>query len=196
MSCNCNSTGPITSWIDWQNQAPQDPLDLIARAKLGGTVGIYVNSTTFSSPSGSSYPTAFALNGDPTCSALGSDNLQNVANANQWNFQHITRNSSATLAPPLSKVIFLRGGTDWEMAIPLDLGAGTYLNIQLSFRDNAGTRGDFAGTVPVIEFAGTFTGSQTLSITLKRFGHVWMGLRGLDNTSKWSMYESEWIIVP
>lgn len=195
MGCNCNGSENITSWIDWQNQQPQNPLDLIARVKIGGTVGSYVNSTTFSTSTGTIITSPFTYNGTPTCSALGTDSLQRVADADQWNFSHLTRNSSATLAPPLTKVIFLRGGTDWEMSIPINFGGATYNDLQLSFRDNAGTRGDFAGTVPAIMFQGLFTGSQTLVVTLKSFGHVSIGLRAIDGSANWNMFEMEWIIV-
>ncbi len=195
MGCNCSGSENITNWIDWQNQQPQNPLDLIARVKIGGAVGSYINSTTFSTSTGTIITNPFVYNGTPTCSALGTDNLQRVADADQWNFSHLTRNSSATLAPPLTKVIFLRGGTNWEMSIPINFGGATYNDLQLSFRDNAGTRGDFAGTVPAITFQGLFTGSQTLAVTLKSFGRVSMGLRAIDLSANWSMFEMEWIIV-
>ena len=72
-----------------------------------------------------------------------------------------------------------------------------YVNFELSYRDNAGTRGDAQGTVPVISFSGTsFTDPLVLYVTLKQVGHVSMGLRAIDNAGNWSMYESEWIIVP
>lgn len=196
MNCSCNPTSAITSWIDWQSQSPQSPLDLIARAKFGGSVGAYANSTTFSTSTGTIITSPFVYNGTPVCSALGTDNLQRVADADQWNFSHLTRNSSATLAPPLAKVIFLRGGADWEMSIPINFGGATYNDLQLSFRDNAGTRGDFAGTVPVIAFSGIYTGAQTLTVTLKSFGRMSMGLRTIDQSANWSMFEMEWIVVP
>ncbi len=101
-----------------------------------------------------------------------------------------------TLAPPPAKVIFLRGGPAWEMSIPINFGGATYNDLQLSFRDNAGTRGDYAGTVPVIAFQGLFTGAQTLSVTLKSPGRISMGLRSIDLSGNWSMFEMEWIIVP
>ncbi len=195
MSCHCNEPSVITSWIDWQNQIPRNPQDFIARAKIGGAIGAYVNSTSFHTYSGTIIASPFAYNGDPTCAALGTDSLQNVADAAQWNFGHITRNSGATLAPPLAKVIFLRAGTDWEMSIPLNLGGATYNELELRYRDNAGTRGDYAGTVPVIAFQGIFTGSQTLAVTLKNTGRVSMGLRGIDQSGNWSMFEMEWIVV-
>lgn len=83
---------------------------------------------------------------------------------------------------------------DSDPVMPLHVMAES--NIQLSFRDNAGTRGDQSGTIPVISFTGSFTGSKNLVLTLKQLGHVVMGLRAIDSLGAWSMYESEWIIVP
>lgn len=119
-----------------------------------------------------------------------------VADANQWNFRHQTVNLASDLAPPLQKVIYLRGGRQWQMDIFLDLGT-TATDLQLSFLDNAGTRGDYAGTIPVINFAGPIASPAKLSITLKDFGKVSMGLRMIDSVSgDWSMYEMDWVIVP
>ena len=196
MSCTCNAPSIVNSWINWLDQPPQNPLDLVANAKFGGAIGAYANSATYINPPGSQVASPFAYNGTPTCAALGADNQQNVADANQWNFSHQTRNASATLALPLQRVIFLRGGTQWEMSIPINFGGATYSDLQLSFRDNAGTRGDMSGTVPVIAFSGLFTGSQTLTVTLKQLGRVNMGLRVIDGSAQWSMFEMEWIIVP
>jgi hypothetical protein len=86
------------------------------------------------------------------------------------------------------------------MIIPIALsGSGPFTDLQLSFRDNAGTRGDAQGTIPVILFTGSFAaGTYTLEIALQNVGstQVVMGLKATDNTAKPTMYESEWIIVP
>ncbi len=199
MSCNCNSPEIVTSWNEWANVLPANPLDLIANARLDSTSGVLINSNSFSHPSGSALPiqSPFLLNGKPTCVALNSSG-DDPNDALQWNFAHLTRNLNANLAPPLDKVIFLRSGLRWEMKIPINLGTGVYSDLQLSFRDNAGTRGDTSGTVPVIAFntSATFTGGVVLTVTLKYTGHAVMGLRAIDNGGNWSMYESEWIIVP
>lgn len=184
----------VESWNDWEAVAPKNPLSIIANARFASTPGRFIYSNTYT-PNSPPDPTTVVLSGEPECVALESNNLQKVADANQWNFQHLSSNSNPNLAIPLRKVIFLRGGTSWEMIIPLDLG-GTYTNIQLSFRDNAGTLGYFTGTVPVIEFAGTFSGQQTLKVTLHQIGRAVMGLRFMDSGGDWNMYESEWIIVP
>lgn len=79
MSCSCNESSVVTSWIDWQNQSPWNPRDIITRAKIGGAVGTYVNSTSFHTYSGTIIASPFAYNGDPVCAALGSDSRQYVA---------------------------------------------------------------------------------------------------------------------
>src|SRR5437868_2345837 len=113
MNCNCNSPQLITSWIDWQHAAPQDPLDLIANATFNGQQGAFVNTANFmgSTP----ITNSFAIAQPITCQALETDNLQMVADSVQWQFSHQPQNLAATLALPLTKVIFLRGGPQWQM---------------------------------------------------------------------------------
>lgn len=63
MSCSCNNPDVINSWIDWRNQAPRDPLELIARAKFGGSVGAYADSPTFHTYSGAIVASPFVYTG-------------------------------------------------------------------------------------------------------------------------------------
>jgi hypothetical protein len=128
---------------------------------------------------------------------LGTDNLQTVADADQWNFQHLTAKiGDGTIAPPLLKVIFLRTGTQWKNTIQLSLGGVTYNDLQLSFRDNAATRGDCRSTIPVISFTGgALTGTINLDVVLKTTGHFMIGLRAIDGSANKSMFEMEWKIV-
>ena len=199
MGCVCNN-GMINSWIDWAKTTPQDPQDIIAYASLQGVTGVYVNSTTFMAPSGgTTAATPISLASAPVVIALGTDNLLNVANAADWMFNHQTANVNTDLARPLQKVIFLRGGLGWRNEINLDFGASSYATVQLSFRDNAGTRGDMSGTIPVISFThtgGGFTGVQKLAVTLKTIGVAVMGISVINGSGAYTMYESEWIIVP
>ncbi|MEO7999249.1 MAG: histidine kinase, partial [Gemmatimonadaceae bacterium] len=111
MSCGCN-TGTGTSWDDWIISQPIDPLMLIASASLAGATPTYANSSTFAIPIGGWITTNnITVNSTPACAALQSDNQQMVADAAQWNFQHLTRNTLGTLVPQLSRVMFMRGGT-------------------------------------------------------------------------------------
>ncbi len=200
MGCGCNST-PINSWIDWAQSNPVNPLDIIAMARLdmgvNHDVGVYLDTTTYSTPGSSWVASPFSYNGEPTLISYRTDQQGTVAEALQWNMSHLTRNSDANLAIPLRKVIFLKAGADWEMQIPLALGAGSYSDLQLSLLDNAGTRGDDQGTVPVISFtARAYTGSVTLSVSVKSPGILPVGFRAVSAAGDWSMFEMLWIIVP
>ena len=99
----------------------------------------------------------------------------------------------STVADPVRKIWFMRGGILWYMQLDLDFGVSTYDDVQLSFRNNAATR----GTVPVISFSDGFTGVKTLIVTLKMTGTFAMGLvsqaTGGGNSN---MFEMEWIVVP
>ncbi|MBL7997534.1 MAG: hypothetical protein JNL32_02735 [Candidatus Kapabacteria bacterium] len=220
MSCGCQSAGSINSWIDLNKITPQNPMDLISYAELRTVAGFYVNSQNFLLPGGLTAPpvsppfgppppppptpwaaSPFNYNGQVICQANESDNQQMVSNARDWNMQHQTVDTSAFAALPIRKIIFLRGGTQWTNVIPLALGAANYSNLQLSYRDNAATRGDYAGTIPVIEFANVgspFTGNVNLNVVLNMTGRVSMVIRAIDNSvpGVWSMFEMEWMIVP
>jgi hypothetical protein len=197
-----NSPPPIRegaqSWNDLITTQPADPRDLIANAAIQGTTVQFTLSSTFTISSGSWIPSPFALGSSaPTCAALGTDSFQCIEYANQWNFDHLTAKvGDALMALPLLKVIFLRAGTQWKNMVRLNLGGATYNDLQLSFRDNAATRGDSRGTIPVVSFTGgNLTGNITLEVTLERTGHFMMGLRAIDGSSNKSMYEMEWKVV-
>jgi len=85
----------------------------------------------------------------------------------------------------------MKAGTQWSNNLPLVLGAGTYTELQLSFLDNAATRGDAQGTIPVIRWAGSFTGVVPIDLVLKKSGRFTLGLLGVDNagTPNYSMFE-------
>jgi hypothetical protein len=193
-SC-CISPAAAQSWIDWLHAMPIDPFSLIQNAVIGSTAGVLTNSTNFNSSTWAASTVGLKSGSTPTCTALETTNAQMVANAAQWQFSHLTNNVAATLATPLLKAVYLRGGPQWQMTLPLDFGATTYTNLQLSFLDNAGTRGDAQGSVPVIQWTGSFSGATTLLLSLQAFGQFTMGLR-CDTGSVVSMYESRWIIVP
>src|SRR5205823_1115639 len=97
MGCNCNTPDSIQSYIDLQNTPPKDPLEVLAQARLQGTQGVYLNSSTFGTPTGPWIASPFAINAVPTCQALGVDNILSMREAEQWNFQHLTWNSSTNL---------------------------------------------------------------------------------------------------
>jgi hypothetical protein len=139
----------------------------------------------------------FLLASAPTCSALGTDNDLMLANAMQWNFLHRTSVPSTTIAPPLNNLVYLRGGNLWMMTVPIQLGSLNYPDIQVSFRNNAGTRGGCQGTVPAVSFtARNYTGLIDLRVVLGRLGRYIMGIRAIDEFGNSYMYEMDWNVVP
>lgn len=96
---------------------------------------------------------------------------------------------------PLKKVIFLRGGTQWNMSFQIEFVGESGEDITLTFRDNCSTRGDAQGTIPVISFPSPQSGTKTLNLTLKTFGRVSMGVVATFSGMN-TMLESEWVIVP
>lgn len=209
MSC-CQQLDTVQEWYEWEGAQPLEPSKLIAYAHLGGggaqIEGVRKRVTGFASQNWTSTP--FSLASEPVCSALGYDEGRNTSNADQWNFDHLTENTSATLPTSLQKVLFMRGGLHWQMTIPLMIGGPAPLDlVQLSFRDNAGTRGDAMATYPVIEFdaSGTpsgFTGAVNLKVTLNSLGRykmvLWARSRPYGTMPPiidYSMTEMEWVVV-
>lgn len=195
--CNCNSS-PILSWYDLQDATPKNPFDVIAYADLGGTLGQFDYSSNFLNPSGTWVATPITVQDGGDCQAWESDNQQKVGDAVMWSQQHQVTNAATDLAIPLRKMIFLRGGTEWQMRIPLNFALGID-SLQLSFLDNGATRGDNQGTVPVIRFdpgASYVPGLYVLTVTLKNFGAVSMGLKSFATGSgDQAMMEMNWNII-
>ena len=201
MGCNCDTSKSLSSWFDLESFPPRNPLELIANAKIvmgaNTDIGSLVNSATFGTPAGAWAANPFVVTGAPVCAALETDNNQKIADAAQWNFQNLTWNNAARIAPPLLRLLFLRAGQDWQMNIGLNLGAGLFPSLELSFLDNAGTRGDYAATYPVISWtARNYTGVLSLQMTLKQVGRVRMGIAAIDNGGVNSMFDFEAVLVP
>jgi hypothetical protein len=188
------------SWNDLSISQPGDIRDCIADAALNLTQGTFKRSTTFLQSAW--VPFTFGISGEATCIALDGSNGAKVAEASQWNYANQTVNTSSSLAPPIRKIIFLRGGSDqWQMKIPIDFGGITVTDVQISYRDNGASGGTFiggsTGSIPVVHFSGTFTGTADLFLTLKQFGRFPMLIVLKNNaTSDYSAVELEFIIVP
>ena len=199
-NCGCSSSSnSVLSWYDLQDAAPKNPFDIIAYAELSGTIGQFEYSVDFLNPGGTWVATPVTVQDGGDCKARESDNQQKVGDAAMWSQQHQVTNAATDLAIPLRKMIFLRGGTAWQMRIPLNLAVGIE-SLQLSFLDNAGTRGDSQATVPVLRFdpgVNYVPGSYVLTVTLKSFGTLSMGLKTIaSGTGDQAMMEMDWIIVP
>ncbi|MCC7438783.1 MAG: hypothetical protein IT211_09860 [Armatimonadetes bacterium] len=197
----CQHPAEAQSWYDLAHIPPKSPFDLVAMASITGgfgtQIGIYADSTQYSTPPASWLATPhLSLTAPPAVAALGTDQQQNVANAQQWGFEHKTANLSTLLPPPLRDDIYLLGGCEWANTIPLTLGGSTITSIELSFLDNATGRGDAQGTIPVIRWeTGTYTGAISLIVTLKECGDFRIGIRTISNAGDWAMYQGFWHIV-
>ncbi len=195
---NNGSAARPQSWIDVQALEPRCPLEVIAWASITGLTAQFRRSNNFLITSGSWLPSPFSISPIvPVCSANGADSGEKVADADQWNFSHQTAISGDTLvALPMQKLIFLRGGKEWKNAVTIDIsGGGTFHDLQLTFRDNAGTRGDAQGTIPVIAFTGNVTTRFYLNVTLKQTGNFKMAIKALDAGNNPSMFEMEWVVL-
>lgn len=129
---------------------------------------------------------------------FNNDDALAVAEAAPWTFSHQGMNLAASNPPELQKVMFLRAGTSFVMTFDIDFGVSTHSAIMLSFRDNAATPGDFAGsgsgTIPVISFPNTCTGIKSFKVTLKMLGTFVMGLRTSEGSTN-HLFEMEWNVV-
>lgn len=186
----------IQSWYDVPLQEPVDPRILVANTYLDATQGVFTRSTQYGATAWVASPLAY--NGSAVCTTLHTDDALAVAEAAQWTFSHQGLNLGGTNPPCLQKVAFLRGGTSYEMTFSIDFGASNHTNVLLSFRDNAATPGDFAGsgagTIPVISYGGIWTGVRTFKVTLKMLGTFVMGLRTTVGGNNY-LFEMEWNVV-
>jgi hypothetical protein len=126
--------------------------------------------------------------------------LLRVEEAAQWTLAHQGGNFNATTAPPLRRVLFLRGGRQWKNVLNFNLGGITASEVQLSFRDNAASSGNFtgsaSGSIPVIKWTGPAAGTLLFELALKQYGRFNMAVKVTDTLGNHSMFEMEWIVVP
>lgn len=207
MGCSCSGgptpqVGAAQSFIDLGNACPQDPQDVLAYATLNALTGSYYRSSNYVQPSGSSVWIAspIAVSAAPVVTANGTDNLQTVADANQWNFSHLTASIAATTAPPIRRMLFFRAGVAWVNTVIFTLPSSpAFTEFQLSMLENAATRGDAQGTVPTIRFSsGPYSSTMGLGLTFRAPGRYCFGLLGINNNSTpdYSMFELDAIVVP
>lgn len=183
------------SWSDLTILEPTDPRGLIKYSTLNGVVGIFSHTNSFLASSWGVSP-VFHF-GQVTCNANGIDNTQLVEDARAWTLSHLSANNPATLAKPLTELMFLRDGLQWTMFIPLNFGVTGIGNPMLSFRDNATSAGSFLdgqATHPVIYFPGLYTGINVLQVTLSGKGHYKLAIVGKEAGIQ-TMYEMEWHVV-
>ncbi len=147
-------------------------------------------------PSSNWNSSQIAIIAPPTCVALETTNQLMVADAAQWNFDHLTAWLGALVPTPLNKSLYVRGGTQWRMDIPLSLGSLSYSELQISILSNVGTRGDCQGTIPAVIFnSRIYSGIVTFRISLKKLGTFSIGIRAIDTNGYYSMFSSTWNVV-
>lgn len=186
------------SWQDITLAQPLDPRSIILNCSVAGAGGAFARSTTFLQPSWGTNP--FAFTGSNTnVTSLDSTDASTTVDAAQWSFAHQMVNGSSALGPALRKMIFLRAGRLWQNNVELNLGGANYTDVQLSLRDNLGTSGTFlngsAGTIPVVAFPGTLTGTVILRITIFQPG-VYSMVIVANNAGTYSTFEMEWVVLP
>lgn len=112
---------------------------------------------------------------------------------------HRTVNVAATVAPPLRKTVFMRAGIGWQNTVGINVGSSpTFASFQLSLLENAATRGDAQGTIPVFEWnSGPYSGLVQFGLVLYSPGRYTFGLLGVDSSSpaNYSMFELDIMAV-
>jgi hypothetical protein len=201
MSCGCSSQAIAQSWYDMLCQVPIDPRNVLAMARLNATPGDWYLSSNYQKPAGISVWIASPViySGEVVASTNASDQQQMVFDAASWNQSHLTVNVDASTAPPLRKTVFVRAGLSWSNTIPLNLGSSPqFTELQLSLLDNAATRGDAQGTIPVFRWAsGPYSSAQLLTLVFNNPGRYALGLMGINNNSTpdYSMFEMDVVAV-
>lgn len=192
MGFGCND--PIRSWYDLENHVPKNPFDIISSVRLGPTLGIFENSADYL---GSGYvATPLSYTGNYSVQAWESDNQQYVGDAEMWTMQHKMVNVDPSIPAALQKVAFPRGGIRWKNMLELNIGVDLDW-LLISFLENAGTRKDAQGTIPVIRIPGPiFSGASPLLVTLKMSGTVSIGMKTkATGSGDEAMWETDWSIV-
>lgn len=175
MGCGCNQR--ITSWYDLQNTEPKNPFEIISYALFDATVGTLLYSTAFIHDGGTWSTSPITVGAASSSSVSAWNTTDDSGSAAQWSAQNQMTNNASDLATPLKSLVFLKAGNQWKNTIPLTFGSAcTYLEV--SFLDNAGTKGDDEGAVPVIRFEGPITAAaHILVLTTKMPGEILLGLR-------------------
>ena len=204
---NSGSNAP-QSWFDLVVMPTLDPRSIISTASFeasagGQQVATFARSSTWLHASTWINPPLIV---SQTASFVICPNVQDFASveaANIWNGLHLMTAQNNQLPIIAQKIMFLKAGSAFVNNIFLDWSAGvTSTDVQLSFRDNSTTSGDFqnsgTGTVPVFAWSGPTFGStaRNLEVTLLRPGRFQMALRIIDNSGNYSMYEMDWIVLP
>jgi hypothetical protein len=182
-----------TGWNSFVQSQPIDPLSVISSCAIGANPGIWERSTNFLQTSWGTNTVGFTGNNTGMIS-LNTTDATTVAFASQWVLQTRMVNVAPGINSTVSKILFVKAGKYWDNQAEIGFGATAWTNVQLSFRDNLGTTGAFAGSatgaIPAFLFTGTTTGNQQLHLTIPNPGTYSLVLV-LDNAGTWSTFEME-----
>jgi hypothetical protein len=205
------NTTSAQSWFDFPVMQPMDIRSLVQTASLqdnGGTLraATFSRSSTWLVPGPWVSPVVGINVGGtvPNISVPNTYDYQSIEAANEWNTLHQMAAPNAVIIPAaVSKIMFLKAGTAFVNNLYLDWTPGkTSQLVQLSFRDNSVTSGDFqnagTGTIPALLFPTTATYggiNKNFQVTLLQKGRFQVGMLVLDNAGNMSMYEMDWIVL-
>ncbi len=180
-------------WRAFPGTQPIDPLSVILNCSLGAAQGVWQMSTNFLQSSWGTNSIAYTGN-NTTLVSLDTTDATTVVQAAQWVVQTKMVNVAASINPAVAKIAFTKASQYLQNQIEIALGATNWSNVQLSFRDNLGTSGSFAGgatgAIPVFSFPGIITGNQVLSMTIAKPGTYSLVLV-LNNAGTFSTFEME-----
>ncbi len=200
------------SWFDLVVMPTMDPRSFIQTASLEDSTGTMHPATFMRSPTwllpgpwGVSPINVTTPSGSliPNVTVPNAYDFASQEDANAWNTLHQMVAANPTSLPiVVQKIMFLKAGTAFVNNLYLDWKAGvTASDIQLSFRDNSVTSGDFqnsgTATVPAFVFPLSATYGNTgrnLQVTLLRTGRFDVGMRTVDSSGTTSMFEMLWIV--
>ncbi len=202
-----------TSWNDLIIMPPADPRSLISFLALTDQTGAtqlasFLRSATWLNAAKTwvNPPISTSLPGFNATSHIVATNpydFDAVIQTNEWNTTQAMTLPVAGLPIAAQKIMYLKADPRFTNFVYFDFaGATTSTDIQLSFRDNSTTSGNFqnsgVATVPVLAFpnSATYGGTgRALQVSLTKPGRYVMGLRIVDNTGNWSMFEMDWIVL-
>jgi hypothetical protein len=183
----------VNGWNAFGQAQPLDPLSIISLCQLGAVPGVWERSTNFLQTSWGTNTVAYTGNNTGVTS-LNTTDATTVVQAEQWVLQTRMVNVASLINPAVSKIAFVHAGPYWSNQIEIGFGATNWTNVQLSFRDNLGTTGTYAGSgtpaVPVFLFTGVTTGNTILNLTIPNPGTYSLVLV-MDNAGTWSTFEME-----
>ncbi len=194
------------SWNDLLLQSTMDPRGLISNAGFVSTGGLFLRSTTWlQAVTWVAPPMKVSAPGVGTTSnimAVNPQDFPSIEAAATWNATHAMTTINPQIPLVNEGLMYLHAGSNFYNNIYLDITGGTTLvSVQLSFRDNSYTAGDFTagatGTIPVFDFGtGPFMGlGKLFQVTLLQTGRFQMGLRLVDNAGNYSMFPMDWLVA-